>query len=159
MQDLGRDLICTKGDLVEVVQCKYWSHHKEIREAFICQLIGTYIKYIIDNKRNMKNTKAVMITSTVLSDVARKFARTLEIEFIENKQIESYPLIKCNISKRTRERIYHLPFDQQYDNVRIEEEQNECYVATAAEAEKLGYRRAFRWRGGNAAEASLNGKP
>jgi len=29
----------------------------------------------------------------------------------------------------------------------IEEERNECYVKTVSEAEKLGYCRAFKWRG------------
>jgi len=28
-----------------------------------------------------------------------------------------------------------------------EEERNECYVDTVKEAEQLGFRRAFRWRG------------
>jgi hypothetical protein len=28
-------------------------------------------------------------------------------------------MIKCNISKRSGEKIYHLPFDQQYDKVKI----------------------------------------
>lgn len=56
-------------------------------------------------------------------------------------------MLKCNVSRRTGEKIYHLPFDQQYDRTLIEEERNECYVETVAEAEKLGYRRAFRWRG------------
>jgi len=53
---------------------------------------------------------------------------------------------KCNISQKTKEKIYHLPFDQQYDKVLIEEK-NECYVETCEEAENLGFRRAWRWQG------------
>jgi hypothetical protein len=44
------------------------------------------------------------------------------------------------------ERIYHLPFDQQYDTTLIEPTRGERYVATVAEAEELGFRRAWRWR-------------
>jgi len=54
-----------------------------------------------------------------------------------------YPMIKCNVNGN--DKIYHLPFDQQYDRVRIGSVPGECYVKTAAEAEKLGFRRAKRW--------------
>ena len=53
-------------------------------------------------------------------------------------------MIKCNISK-TGEKIYHLPFDQQYDRVEISPNKGECYVYTVKEAEDRGFRRAFRW--------------
>ena len=33
--DLGRDLIASKGDTVLVIQCKYWSAEKVIREKHI----------------------------------------------------------------------------------------------------------------------------
>ena len=56
-----------------------------------------------------------------------------------------YPCIKCNISI-SGEKIYHLPFDQQYDKVKING-RGECYVGTILEAEKKGFRRAFRWKG------------
>lgn len=59
--------------------------------------------------------------------------------------IEDYPLIKCNISQGTGEKIYHLPFDQQYDKVIIDTHRGEMYAFTVKEAEKNGFRRAFRW--------------
>jgi hypothetical protein len=37
--------------------------------------------------------------------------------------------------------------DQQYDSTVIELSRGESYVATAAEAEALGFRRAWRWQG------------
>ena len=55
-------------------------------------------------------------------------------------------MIKCNINPSTRERIYHLPFDQQYDRAVIGAIPGECYVGTADEAEAKGFRRAFRHR-------------
>ena len=48
--------------------------------------------------------------------------------------------------RRTGEKIFHLPFDQQYDSVLIEEERLERYVETVAEAESLGFRHAYRWK-------------
>ena len=53
-------------------------------------------------------------------------------------------MIKCNINQATNERIYHLPFDQQYDRTKIIPALGECYVRTVAEAESLSFRRAFR---------------
>jgi len=61
--------------------------------------------------------------------------------------LEQYPCIKCNVSLRDSEKIYHLPFDQQYDKTVIGHHKLECYVATVEEAERLGFRRAFRWHG------------
>lgn len=145
LADLGRDIIATKGNIVEIIQCKYWSREKVIHEKHICQFKGTVLKYCIENPN--KKVLGKFYTSTRLSDTAKKFARSLEIEIIENFQLKPYPSIKCNVSRRTGEKIYHLPFDQQYDRTVIEEERNECYVETVAEAEKLGYRRAFRWQG------------
>lgn len=54
-------------------------------------------------------------------------------------------MIKCNISK-DGEKIYHLPFDQQYDRVSIANKKGACYVATVAEAEEQGFRRAYKWK-------------
>ena len=70
----------------------------------------------------------------------------LGVKVLENVMLKPYPSIKCNISRKTGEKIYHLPFDQQYDNTVVEEERNECYVQTVKEAEELGFRHAFRWR-------------
>ena len=83
----------------------------------------------------------------MLSDTARQFAELLGVELVENKPLVRYPSVKCNVSRGTGERIYHLPFDQQYDRTIVEQEKNERYVDTVAEAEEFGYRRAFRWTG------------
>jgi hypothetical protein len=53
---------------------------------------------------------------------------------------------KCNIA-RDGERIYHLPFDQQYDRTVIEADRGKCYASTVADAERAGFRRAWRWHG------------
>ena len=143
--DLGRDLICKKEDETLIVQCKRWSQYKTIHENHVNQLFGTVVKYRMDNKN--EKVLALFYTTTKLSDRAKEFARYLDVNIFEDFQLQLYPCIKCNISSRTGERIYHLPFDQQYDRTVITEERNECYVTTVAEAEELGFRRAFRWHG------------
>jgi hypothetical protein len=142
--DLGRDLICKKEDQTIIIQCKRWAQRKTIHEKHVTQLYGTVIRYIIDHPN--EKVSALLYTTTKLSDRAKDFANHLEIQIIEGFPLQKYPLIKCNISRRNSEKIYHLPFDQQYDRILIEQERNECYLETVEEAETLGYRRAWRWR-------------
>lgn len=145
LADLGRDLVAIKDSSAEIVQCKYWSREKQIHEKHIFQLYGTVIAYKID--RPTTQVSACFVTSTKLSDRAQAFAKELRIKVVEGLPLDHYPCVKCNVSRRDGTKIYHLPFDQQYDRTIIEEERNECYVKTVKEAEELGFRRAFRWRG------------
>lgn len=145
LADLGRDLIAVKDDNAEIIQCKCWSKEKEIHEKHIFQLYGTFIAYKIDHSKTQ--ISASFVTSTKLSDRAKQFANELRIKIIENFPLEQYPCVKCNVSRRDGTKIYHLPFDQQYDRTIIEEERNERFVETVKEAEALGFRRAFRWKG------------
>lgn len=144
--DLGRDLICRKNNEIHVVQAKCWSEHKQIHENHICQLFGTATHFMQDNIGS--DVKMILITSTELSEVARLMANALGVEYSENYKLDkSYPVIKCNINRKTGEKIYHLPFDQMYDKVIIEPDEGEMYAATVFEAEFNGFRRAFRYRG------------
>jgi hypothetical protein len=152
LADLGRDLVAVKDNRVEIVQCKYWSKDKVIHEKHIFQLYGTLVAYRIDHPEP-KDVSPVFITSTSLSDRAKQFAETLGVRVDEGRPFDRYPCIKCNISRRDATKIYHLPFDQLYDRTLVEQERLERYVATAEEAEKLGFRRAFRWRGENTHKA------
>lgn len=157
-EDLGRDLVCKKGNEVAVIQCKRWSleKHRIIHENHINQLFGTATKYRIECKEKEKaptlfkikeNITPILYTTTEVSDKAKEFAEALNVKIYEKFPLQQYPSIKCNVSRKNGEKIYHLPFDQQYDRTFIEEERLEKYAETVAEAEKLGFRRAFRWRG------------
>jgi DUF2075 family protein len=142
-EDLGRDLICRKGKEIIVIQCKNWSKFKTIFEKHIFQFFGTVFQYRDENKD--KNIRAIFYTTTTLSDLAKRFAKELNIELQESFKMDNgYPCIKCNISQIDGTKIYHLPFDQQYDKVRIEPHKGEFYCATVKEAEDAGFRRAFR---------------
>jgi hypothetical protein len=147
-EDLGRDVLAERDGTIEVIQCKRWAQHKVIHEKHVFQLFGTMVAAQIENPG--KTVTGTFTTTTSLSERAREFARVLEIHVEENFPLADYPRIKCNIARRGGERIYHLPFDQQYDTTVVEPGRGECYVATAAAAEQLGFRRAWRWRKGDA---------
>lgn len=67
---------------------------------------------------------------------------------IRTERLTRYPMIKCNVNSGTQERIFHLPFDQQYDKVIIGNQPGEFYAETVEEAEREGFRRAFPRRCG-----------
>lgn len=145
-EDLGRDLICKKDKELIIIQCKNWSQFKTIYEKHIFQFFGTVFQYKDENKNN--KVRAIFYTTTQLSDLARRFAEELGIEMKEKFKFDNnYPSIKCNISRVDGEKIYHLPFDQQYDKVKIEKNLGEFYCSTVKEAENKGFRRAFRYMG------------
>ena len=147
-EDLGRDLICMKGNHVHIVQAKCWSSHKLIHEKHIFQLFGTTQLYLMNlGKTDLfgADISAWFITTTKLSPVAKKAADWLKIQIKEGHALsKDYPMIKCNINQTTNMRIYHLPFDQQYDRTKIVPALGESYAATIAEAEGNGFRRAWR---------------
>ncbi|MDD2758386.1 MAG: hypothetical protein PHD72_03395 [Patescibacteria group bacterium] len=160
-EDLGRDVIAKKNGEVCIVQCKYWAQYKEIHEKHVFQLFGTTMEYWIKNFENNTKPKTfkefakflnenklrpIFFTSTVLSNKAKEMADVLSIEIKENEPVGEFPRIKCNISGRDGEKIYHLPFDQQYDRTIIEKHKGEFCAFTVKEAEDAGFRRAFRHR-------------
>lgn len=145
-EDLGRDLICRKGKDLVIIQCKNWSQFRTIYEKHIFQFFGTVFHYKDSNPD--QKVKAIFYTATTLSDLARRFSAELGIELKESFKLDQgYPSIKCNISRIDGTKIYHLPFDQQYDNTKVEINRGEFYCPRVEEAEKAGFRRAFRWRG------------
>jgi hypothetical protein len=122
-EDLGRDLICIKGDDIRIIQCKCWSGAKVIHEKHICQLIGTTIMYertrtIVPTLFGKPRITSQLYTSTNVSETAAKFASMLGVQVVPNFPLGRYPVIKCNVSLRDNAKIYHLPFDQQYDRTR-----------------------------------------
>lgn len=147
--DLGRDLIChdTTNNIIYIVQCKFWSRDREIRENVIMQLHGSAVAYgVTYNKtyRSIYNSKIVpvlmMPPQSVLSDTAKEFVEYLNIKVWRQKMCD-FPRIKCNINNGNK--IYHLPFDQQYKRTIIDKP-GEFYAYTVVEAEAAGFRRAMR---------------
>lgn len=151
LNDLGRDIIAKKNGKYYIIQCKNWSRKKEIHENVVCQLFGTTLEYKIEKAQRVrdidwdKRVFPVLYTTTSLSETAMKFSEKLGVVVVVKEKGE-YPMIKCNIGNN-REKIYHLPFDQQYYKVVIEEEKGECYAWTVEEAVSKGFRRAYRFNG------------
>ena len=148
LDDLGRDLLARKDGRLEVIQCKRWAQHKTIHEKHVFQLFGTVVAARIEHPD--VEVSGTFTTTTSLSERAKRFAAELGIRVEEQLALGDYPRIKCNVSRRG-ERIYHLPFDQQYDTTLIEPRRGELWASTTAEAEAAGFRRAWRWKGGRAA--------
>lgn len=150
LEDLGRDLIVKHREKIYIVQCKRWAQGKEIREKHIMQLFGSTIEYCWETKRAGlhplevvgKSVIPVFVATTDLSETAKQFAERLGVVFTK-EDMGDYPQIKCNVGK-DGEKIYHLPFDQQYNRVIIEREKGEFMAWTVEEAENAGYRRAMK---------------
>jgi len=143
LEDKGRDIIVEKDSEILVIQCKRWAQEKEIHEKHIMQLFGSVAALSMESD---KKYRGVFITTTKLSKTAKHLAKLLDIEVVENYQYRQYPLVKCNVS-HNGEKIYHLPFDQQYDRISIELKKGNYYVSTVKEAEEKGFRHAYRWMG------------
>ena len=147
LEDMGRDLIVEKPDKIRVIQCKRWAQHKTIHEKHIFQLYGSMVMLGIKNNPQ-KPLEGLLITTAPLSQTAQQCADYLHIRVktINPESLDDgYPVIKCNISRKDNSKIYHLPFDQQYDRVVIEPDKGEFYAYTIAEAEAAGFRRANRY--------------
>lgn len=144
VEDMGRDLIADNGGELLIIQCKRWAKDRQIHENHIFQLYGTMTLSKLQNPR--VSVSGVFVTTTTLTETAKRCADFLHIKVIENKPYEDYPMIKCNVSK-TGEKIYHLPMDQYYDRAIITPRKGDCYVSTVQEAENLGFRRSYRWSG------------
>lgn len=146
LDDLGRDIIATRIDVsgaisTYIIQCKYWASTKVIHENVVCQIFGTAMEYQL--KRNLFKEKVIPViaTTTTLSDMAQKFANKLGVLVWKIPKGE-YPMIKCNIGT-SGEKIYHLPFDQQYYRTEIKKT-GEFYAWSVKEATSRGFRRAIR---------------
>lgn len=151
-EDLGRDLIATRDSVTKVVQCKRWSVERIIHEKHVFQLIGTALEYACLHRDvpirgidlHQHGVIPVLVTTAQCSETARRVSKLLGVELVESNPLGPYPVVKCNVSGQTGEKIYHLPFDQQYDRIKIDPTRGEFYAGSAVEAEKSGFRRAHR---------------
>ena len=142
LADMGRDLIAKFGQNTYIIQCKRWKETKQIHEKHIFQLFGSLTLYQVQHPG--ESLQGVFVSTCPLSETAKSCADYLSILFVQQPFDPHYPKIKCNVSKHTGEKIYHLPFDQQYDRIHIARDANNFYAFTVAEAENQGFRHAYR---------------
>lgn len=158
LEDMGIDLIATLNGKTEIVQCKYWAQDKTIYEKYIFQLFGTTINYIFEQENlshinpidviKKKIITPVFVTSTELSPTAKRMANILGVIVWEKQPLDkNYPKIKCNPQSAEGEKIYHLPFDAQYDVFQVSQTNGAFYAKTIKEVEDKGFRRAYKWHG------------
>ena len=148
-KDQGIDLIAQKPGITYIIQCKRYST-AFVHENTVCQLFGTTLNYTLANKEDWDKTLfgytddviPILMTTGTLSDMANEYARRLGV-VIRQEKMGIFPIIKCNINDGNK--IYHLPFDQQYKRTIIEPEKGEFYAMTVKEATSAGFRRAFRY--------------
>lgn len=146
LSDLGRDIIAERVELdgsrtILIIQCKRWSEKKVVHENAICQLYGTAVEYKIRHRNSINcRVTPMFISTTELSDMAKEFAKYLGVA-VYIISMGEYPMIKCNINGG--EKIYHLPFDQQYHRTVIKNN-GEFYASTVKEATSRGFRRALK---------------
>lgn len=133
--DHGIDLIAKKGSHTLIVQAKCWSKMKVIRENTIMQLSGSVILYAQAHPK--EQCKAVIYTSTLLSEEAQKAANALGVEVREGVSLKKdFPMIKLNSS--TGKKVVHYPWEAAYDLV----ESPDQYVQSPEET--TGYQRYQR---------------
>lgn len=142
--DLGRDLIINNGNETWIVQTKCWSNRKRIQEKHIHQLYGSLEHYKRQHKK--RNVKALFFTTASYSNKAKEAANVLGVELIIEKLDRSYPMIKCNISNTTKNKVYHFPYDDCYDSIVIEPHKGEFFAKTVKEAVDKGFRRARKYK-------------
>ena len=143
IEDMGRDLIAENSTNYLIVQCKRWAQEKVIHEKHIFQLYGTTVLQKLHQK-TPKNIVGIFVTTADVSALALDCADYLDIKVYAQIPYKDYPKIKCNYSN-TGDKIYHLPFDQQYDRTLIKPNSLDFYAQTVQEAESKGFRHAFRW--------------
>lgn len=141
-EDRGIDLICENDDEIVLVQCKNWAAFKSIFENVVFQFYGSVFHYK-HSRKIKKKIRGVIYATTDTSEFVKAAIGVLKLKFVLMPMDYNYPCIKCNIG-RSGEKIYHLPFDQQYDKVKIERIKGEFYAYSCADAESVGFRRAFR---------------
>lgn len=143
VRDLGRDIIAEKDNHMIIIQCKYWRKERIVYPKDIMYFYGTVA--LEKAKNPNKKIDCIFATTTTLSDEAKDIAKVLNIDVREQMNFDrKYPCIKCNKNRSSGEKIYHFPFDQQYDRISIDVTKGECYVATVKEAEELGFRKAMK---------------
>lgn len=155
-KDGGIDLVAKKKEKTLYIQCKYWGNSKTIRENTISQLFGASLKMAIDEgetyesfikKVKSKKIEMILLTKTELSIEAKEFCKKLDIIYFEKIEIEDYPRVKL---VGGTEKIFYIPTDLQYDNIIFSSTSKEYKrVMSCKEANILGYRHCFKWRGNN----------
>lgn len=139
--DMGRDLVVKSQKEVSIIQTKRWAKYKTIKEKEIFQLYGSMTHYRLSTKTDNRWTKAVFYTTAQYSEKAKEVAKVLNVELKTERFDQKYPMVKCKISENG-DQTYYLPFDQNYDKIKINTHRGDFFAQTVQEAVTQGFRRA-----------------
>lgn len=140
--DNGIDLIACDEKVIWIIQCKNWGHFGTIYSKTVMQLYGAKEWYKKMHPDDGREIKAELVTSSNITDEAKGIAELLDVKCKPYMDIKRFPSIKLNVNSRG-EKIYHLPFDRDYDRTEIKNKE-EGYAVTIEEAKRRGFRRAYR---------------
>jgi hypothetical protein len=144
LEDYGRDLICSKNNVVRVIQAKRWKENSPLYMKHVVQIFGTTL--LLQQERSLLETPTPMLVSTsAFAEDSKKAAQALNVKLVVMPLDKNYACIKVHKS-RNGEAIYHLPFDQQYDRVQMDISQGDAFVKTVKEALNMGARRAQKYQ-------------
>ena len=135
LEDSGIDLICTKGDMILIIQCKNWNRNRVIHEKYIHQLFGSASDYKMKVSEGFR-VGAAFYTSASFSEKAKETAKRFHIMLHEQYYLEKFPCIKCKSDTHT----YYIPNDIEYFTVNIDTKNGDMFCGSVDEAESLGFK-------------------
>jgi Restriction endonuclease len=144
LEDYGRDLICSKNNVVRVIQAKRWKENSPLYMKHVVQIFGTTL--LLQQERSLLETPTPMLVSTsAFAEDSKKAAQALNVKLVVMPLDKNYACIKVHKS-RNGEAIYHLPFDQQYDRIKMDVNKGDAFVKSVKDALKMGARRAQKYQ-------------
>lgn len=142
-QDMGIDLIAKRDNKTVLIQCKYWSRNKSIRENVVFQLRGSLDFYLARNQNLHGQVQARLVTNIFLSETAREVAKVLGIACCEGHDRVIFPAVKCmvRLNKGKEERLFYFPADAEYADMQLNESHGDCWAYDEADARRKGFQR------------------
>ena len=151
--------IVPNNENVQVVLCpKDFSGYGALPKDQVVQLIDKKTRAYAANGRFVNPTIIIAKRGGLGSEVACGYLyiktgtesvgplRDWENIYINPNPYGGHIIKDKSISSKDGEKIYHLPFDQQYDRTIIGDCAGEFHAFTVKEAEDAGFRRAFKHR-------------
>ena len=144
LEDYGRDLICSKNNVVRVIQAKRWKENSPLYMKHVVQIFGTTL--LLQQERSLLETPTPMLVSTsAFAEDSKRAAQALTVKLVVKPLDKNYSCMKVHKS-RSGEALYHLPFDQQYDRIQMDISKGDAFVKTVKEALNMGARRAQKYQ-------------
>lgn len=140
--DGGIDLFCFKSGIVYPIQCKRWKNQVGVEEIY------KFAEAVESFKRNRSAYPIPLIYSKVMPLFYSTNGYTAEAERTASSKnitcqvqkfnsIREYPAVKCTALNGRK--VYYLPFDRDFDSIRVGVYRGGCYKFSVLEAEQAGY--------------------